>query len=100
MRERTRSMVTMSTGCPRARRDLVVQEVGREGMLYDRDGELIHILNVTALEVWRACDGERDIAAIESVIRSKFSAAEGHDVAGDIERLLAQLNEKGLLEAE
>jgi len=91
-------MIAMATGCPRARRDLVVQEVGREGMLYDREGELIHILNVTALEIWKACDGERDVAALESLIRARFAAADDMDVAGDIEKLLAQLDERGLLE--
>lgn len=93
-------MITMATGCPRARKDLALQEVGKEGLLYDREGELIHILNVTALEIWKVCDGSRDVAAIESIIRRRFSGVDGHDVVGDIEKLIAQLDERGLLEGE
>jgi len=93
-------MIAMATGCPKARRDLVLQEVGREGLLYDRDGELIHILNATAIEIWRVCDGVRDLDAIESAIRSKFSGVGSHDIRGDIEKLLTQLHERGLLEGE
>ena len=93
-------MIAMATGCPRTRRDLVLQEVGREGLLYDKEGELIHILNTTAIEIWRVCDGEKDVAAIESVIKAKFTNAAGQDVRGDIEKLLTQLDERGLLEGD
>ena len=91
-------MLSMATKCPQARQDLKLQEVGREGLLYDHDGELIHILNVTALAIWKACDGECDAAAIESIVREKFSGLDGHDIRGDIERLLSQLEERGLLQ--
>jgi len=93
-------MIAMVTGCPRARQDLVLQEVGREGLLYDREGELIHILNTTAMAIWRVCDGERDIDAIETVIRGRFSGVESQDIRGDIEKLLTQFDERGLLEGE
>ena len=93
-------MTAMATGTPAARKDLVLQEVGREGMLYDRDGELIHILNSSALEIWKACDGVRDIDAIESIIRGRFSVVGTQDIRGDIEELLSQLDERGLLEGD
>lgn len=82
---------------PAARGDLTLQEVGREGLLYDREGELIHILNATALVIWKAMDGQRDEAAIEAILRERFSGLDGHDVIGDIRALLAQLDERGLL---
>lgn len=91
-------MMAATTGCPRARRDLALQEAGREGLLYDREGELIHILNSTAVEIWKVCDGANDIPAIESMLRSKFGVGDDHDVASDIENLLKNLDERGLLE--
>jgi len=91
-------MAIVAVESPRARKDLVLQEVGKEGLLYDRDGELIHILNVTALQIWKACDGERSVAGLESIIRKRFTGLDGHDVRSDIETLLAQFDERGLLE--
>jgi len=83
---------------PKARKDLVLQEVGSEAFLYDKEGELVHILNVTALEIWRACDGRRDIAALEARIRERFGELDGHDVRADIGLLLAEFRKRGLLE--
>jgi hypothetical protein len=85
------------TECPKARTDLMLQEVGSEGMLYDRTGERIHILNVTALAIWKVCDGSRDINAIGAAIGLGFSGLEGHDIKSDIEKLLTEFEERGLL---
>lgn len=89
-------MITVA-GCPRARADLVLQEVGNEGMLYDRAGERIHILNVTALAIWKACDGSRDVDAIQAAVSRRFSHVEGHDIRRDIEKLLTEFEQRGLL---
>lgn len=93
-------MVMTAAKCPRARQDVVLQEIGREGLLYDRGGQLVHILNVTALAIWKSCDGNRDVAALETLVRDHFSQIDGHDVRQDIESLLAKLDERGLLENE
>lgn len=92
-------MIGTVMGCPRARTDLVLQEVGAEGMLYDRTGERIHILNVTALAIWKVCDGSRGVEAIETAIRRRFSRLDGHDIRNDIEKLLTEFEERGLLES-
>jgi len=83
---------------PCARKDLVLQEVGHEGMLYDRAGERIHILNVTALTIWKACDGARDLDGLVREVAGRFSGIEGQDIRGDIEKLLNDFEERGLLE--
>jgi len=83
---------------PKARKDLVLQEVGSEAFLYDKEGELVHILNVTALEIWRACDGRRDLMALEAKVRERFANLDGHDVSKDIGVLLAEFRKRGLLE--
>lgn len=89
---------TPSSGPPRARRDLVLQELGEEGLLYDREGALVHVLNLTALHVWRLCDGTRSIDQIASAIRGAFQVTDGVDVGRDVSRLLGQLSERGLME--
>lgn len=92
-------MLSTVTERPKARRDLVLQEVGQEGMLYDRAGERIHILNVTALAIWKACDGARDLNALAEMVAGRFTNVDGHDVKGDIEMLLSDFEERGLLES-
>ena len=67
-------------------------------MLYDRAGEKIHILNVTALAIWKACDGARDLDGLTEIVGSRFMSVDGHDVKGDIEKLLSDFEERGLLE--
>lgn len=83
---------------PRARRDLVLQELGDEGLLYDRAGALVHILNLTALFVWKRCDGVATVESISDSIRRSFSGTDGRDLRGDVEGVLERFAEKGLLE--
>lgn len=84
---------------PKVRQDLLLQEMGREGLLYDRDGEVLHVLNVTALEVWRACDGDNDLEAIGSVLTTRFSGVTAEQAAGDIADIVAEFDRRGLLES-
>jgi hypothetical protein len=53
---------------PRARQDgLVVQELGDESLVYDRDTDVAHCLSATAARVWRACDGQRDLGSVAAL---------------------------------
>lgn len=83
---------------PRTRRDLVLQEVGEEGLVYDREGALVHILNLTALFAWKLCDGTRSTVEISDAVRAAFRGTAAQDVQRDVEGLLARLEERGLLE--
>lgn len=87
-----------STRAPKGRRDLALQELGEEGLLYDREGALVHILNLTALHAWRLCDGTRTTEQIAMSVAGAFSGADPNSVKTDIEKLLAQFTERGLLE--
>ncbi len=87
-----------AAGGPRARKDLVLQEVGEEGLLYDREGAMVHILNRTALHAWRLCDGRHTVDEIVEALVSAFSGAEATRVRRDVEKMLAGLLERGLLE--
>jgi len=46
--------------------DLVVEEVGDELLVYDLRGDGAHCLGPAAARVWRACDGETTVAALET----------------------------------
>jgi coenzyme PQQ synthesis protein D (PqqD) len=84
---------------PRTRRDLIVQAVGEEGLIYDREGALVHILNLTALHAWRLLDGTRTAAEIEEDLARSFRGAAAEDVHDDVKDLLNTLAKRGLLEA-
>jgi hypothetical protein len=50
---------------PQAREDgLIVQDVGDESLVYDRDRDVAHCLSRDAADVWRACDGDHDVAGL------------------------------------
>lgn len=87
-----------ATPVPRARKDLVLQEVGEEGLLYDREGAMVHILNRTALHAWRLCDGRHTIDEIVEELVSAFRGAEASSVRRDVEKMLTALLDRGLLE--
>jgi hypothetical protein len=58
----------MDTGAyrPQAHEDgLVVESLGDELLVCDASRDTAHVLNATAAKVWRACDGRRDLAALQ-----------------------------------
>ena len=51
---------------PKAREDgLLVEPMDEELLVFDSERNRAHSLNQTAARVWRACDGERDISALQ-----------------------------------
>ena len=94
----TPSEGTVSSDRPRARRDLSLQEVGDEGLPYDREAGMVHILNRTALFTWKRCDGSCTNAAIAEALHSAFAGADSVDIARDVPQILASFAERGLLE--
>lgn len=52
---------------PRARDDgLLVEPLGDELLVFDLHSDRAHSLNANLTKVWRACDGERDIDALQN----------------------------------
>jgi hypothetical protein len=75
---------------PRAReKDLVVEELGDELLVYDLETSSAHCLGATASRVWRACDGESDVAALGATLGLE---------AETVEAALVQLQECSLLD--
>jgi hypothetical protein len=74
---------------PTARTDgLVVQELGDESLVYDRERDVAHCLSSIAARVWRNCDGSHDLVEIADL------TAESPDLVDDA---LDELYDKGLL---
>jgi len=54
---------------PQAREvGLVVQGLGEECLVYDRDTNAAHCLTSFAARVWNACDGEREVADLAQLL--------------------------------
>ena len=71
-------------------RDLIIEEVEEEVLVYDQNSDSAHCLGAEAARVWRACDGQTTIDALTDDL--------GLD-ADTVTRALAELQSRGLLEA-
>lgn len=76
----------------------LTEQVGEETLITSRGGEAIHVLNGTAGAIWQLCDGRHTTAEIAAEVATRFAAPAGIDVLGDVQRILAALQVKGLLE--
>ena len=60
---------------PKARRkQLVVQELADEVLVYDLERDKAHCLNQTAALIWKQCDGESNAAQIAGRVGSELRA--------------------------
>jgi hypothetical protein len=74
---------------PRAREEgLVVQELGDETLVYDRDTDVAHCLSAIAAHVWKGCDGAHGITDLALFAATSESL---------VEEALGELLQKGLL---
>ncbi len=81
----------------RPREDLAMVEIDGDGIVYDFGEERVHLLNPTAVFVWKLLDGETCLADLAEDI----SVAAGVDqrvVLDDLVRLVGDLEAEGLLE--
>lgn len=77
---------------PRARQDdLLVDGVGDELVIYDQNTHTAHCLSPLAANVWRHCDGERDVTRLAELAGVSESV---------VANALYELREKGLLDTE
>jgi hypothetical protein len=82
---------------PLVRQDLVTQDLGSELMLYDPKNDSAHVLNHTAMVIFRLCDGKHSIEEITREVKGRFEVKEGYDLSRDIEDFLEKFKEKCLL---
>ncbi len=76
---------------PLARQDgLVIQDLGDEILIYDRDQDMAHCLGAGAAAIWRGCDGKSDVSALARLVS-------GEDAPAQVVVALEELSDKGLL---
>lgn len=77
---------------PRARSGgLVLQDLGDEALVFDRDRDIAHCLSPLAARVWRACDGEHDLPGLAAVT---------HTSENLVAAALSELSQEELLDTQ
>lgn len=59
--------------------NLVVRELDRELLVYDRTRDTAHCLNQTAALVWKFCDGQTSISAIAQLLEKELNTPVDED---------------------
>ncbi|MFB3738223.1 MAG: PqqD family protein [Candidatus Velamenicoccus archaeovorus] len=67
-----------------------------ENLVYDPDGESVHMLNPTAMAIWVLCDGETTPEEMIDAI-CELSGLPREVVMEDVRRVLAQFTEADIL---
>jgi hypothetical protein len=90
--------VIVNTAKPVRKQGLIVQDIGRETLLYSAEGKVIHVLNPTAKLIWELCDGTHTTEDMEREVRASFSTSKEHNVVEDIKRTLDLFVSKGIID--
>ncbi|GEM_PF-2337755 len=82
---------------PVARAEVASVELDGEGVLYDEEHGLTHLLNPTATVVWSCLDGQSSVDELGVELAGAFGA-DVVTVRGDVLALVRELGRQGLLE--
>jgi len=82
---------------PKKRHDIVLHELGDEGMLYDPVHEKVHQLNHTGYVIWKLCDGTHTLTAMMEKMHSLFPQTSESTMQNDIELTIKVFRQNNLL---
>ena len=85
-----------------ARQALAALEAGRdeggaEGTLLVVERGRVHELNLLGAEIWKLCDGSRDVGAIVEELLGRFEVGRG-ELERDVAEFLADMVSRGWME--
>jgi hypothetical protein len=78
------------------KRDIFVENLPEEVVLYNKSNNKVHCLNKTAAAIWESCDGTRTVDELAHIAEAELGAPAGRKVAL---RALEELEKADLLEA-
>jgi len=79
----------------RREKDILIEELPGETLIYDQKRHKIHCLNQTAALIWRHCDGHTSIAEIAQLLRKQADLPESEEL---IQLTLCDLAKRRLLQ--
>ena len=71
-------------------------EVDGDLSLYHPKSETVAVLNTTASDVWRLCDGDLTLAEVITALAGAYGVAEG-TISDEVIKVVEELTEKGFL---
>jgi hypothetical protein len=77
---------------------VIETEIRGDISLYDAQNERVLVLNGTASDVWRLCDGDQTFSEIVSLLAQAYRVQPGV-IRDDIARTVQQLVDEGFLDA-
>ena len=93
-----RSESRREVSCPRRRAHIEERRAGHELVLYDPVAGRLHVLNLTAAQVWRLCDGDKTSGSIAERLAGDFQVDALTDPGLDVRRVLRTFMLAGLVE--
>jgi len=82
---------------PLRNKEIVEKGVESEAVLYNKSTSSVHIMNRTALQIWKLSDGKHTIDDIENNLKKIFKIPEKLNIFSDIEKTISDLKENGLI---
>ena len=74
-------------------------KLGDELLLYTPDSDDAHVLNTSAMAIWKLCDGNRTVDEIIDTL-AEWLEQPVEELSKDIIKGFTELHQKGLLELE
>jgi len=81
------------------KKELDAVELGNGLILCEKSGRRLHRLNNTAAEIWKVCDGERDVSDIAAHLAREFSGAPEEKLESDVQSALVEMRRLGILDS-
>ena len=81
---------------PRKRRNLHLEEINGEHILFGRTRATAHFLNESASAVWSVCDGTRSVREIVQIFSEAYPD-NAEEVAREVSRAIGELAAVGVL---
>ncbi len=83
---------------PRRKPGLRTRTLDGRLAIYENDTDTVHLLNNTGAFVWSLLDGEHTIDDLQIEIRKRFPVEDEGDIRADVELMIEDLRQKGLLD--
>jgi pyrroloquinoline quinone biosynthesis protein D len=83
---------------PRPNPQVTARDLRDEYILLGSTGDQMHMLNDTAREIFLLCDGTRTLEQIAAALRATYDITP-EKARADVLRVIAELDEKGVLAA-
>jgi hypothetical protein len=80
------------------RLDVAERQVGNERMIFDEEGDRVHVLNGSAAFIWDCLKSPVTVPQVEVRLREEYEIRPDFDVSATITRTLTEFQKEGLIE--